>query len=82
MIKVFKSFYTEVWGSNPRQHNFHMKQFPQEEIWVSIPGECELCRKLEKMLTRDLQQGAKSTSTVRNESHRATHSDAVRRKSS
>ena len=44
-------------------------KFLQEEVCVSIPGEDELCRKLEKMLTRDLQHGAKST--VRIESHRA-----------
>ena len=39
-----------------------------------------LCIKLEKMLTGDLQHGARST--VRNGSHRATQSDAVRRESS
>ena len=51
-----------------------------EEVWVSIPGEGELCRKLEKILTRDLQHGARST--VKNGTHRATRSDAVRRESS
>ena len=55
-------------------------QFLHEEVWVSILGEYKLCRKLEKMFTRDLQHGARST--VRNRSHRATQGDAISRESS
>ncbi|KAL0674608.1 hypothetical protein Bca4012_002589 [Brassica carinata] len=46
------------------------------EVRVSIPGECELYRILEKMLTRDLPHGARST--IKNGSHRTAQDSAVR----
>lgn len=63
--------------SKPRSgFESHSTKFLQEEFWVSISVKDELCKKLEKMLTKDLQHDIRNT--VGNESHKTTQNDAER----